>query len=149
MSPEDSRHGTAAGASAHKRAGIPICAPCRLAHNAQKRTWKRLPQTPCLTCQQPTTAEDRVCRACRHREAIAARPVPETYALTGGEWVPSDGIMRWLPTSTHEAPVIPRSGVSFPLSSENRNPEMARSGAGTPAGPYPNASLNVTEERPG
>ena len=33
MSPDDPRHGTYAGDYAHKRSGIPICDPCRLARN--------------------------------------------------------------------------------------------------------------------
>lgn len=31
MSPDDARHGTARGYSAHQRAGIPLCNPCRVA----------------------------------------------------------------------------------------------------------------------
>lgn len=37
LTPDDPRHGTSAGAYAHKRHGVPICEPCRIARNEDRR----------------------------------------------------------------------------------------------------------------
>lgn len=98
MTEDDPRHGTPAGYPAHRRAGTTACGPCREVYNERTRQAKRQRakrSDPCVSCTLPTVSKDRVCRACRHREEIAAREVSDDFALTGGQWVPRDGIMRW------------------------------------------------------
>lgn len=98
MSDDDKRHGTPAGHAAHKRALTEPCEPCRTAFNdrqKQARTGTRSMRR-CKTCTNRTEARDQVCRGCKAERRLDEVPdVDSGYELTGGQWVPRDGIMRW------------------------------------------------------
>lgn len=52
-----------------------------------------MPSTrPCLICQEPTFGT--IHNHCRRERNFGA--YEKDVALTGGEWVPADGIMRWV-----------------------------------------------------
>lgn len=98
MSPDDPRHGTPAGRHAHMRSGTEICEPCRVAHAERRRELResrgRQPSGLCARCQNRRTESiTGICRDCQ--AAGKAVPVDDDFALTGGQWVPRDGIMRW------------------------------------------------------
>lgn len=78
MSPDDPRHGTYAGAQAHKKTGTPICDPCREARRAYQRH---------LSYDHDRNRRRRVSpkRAARHALALEAAGVPlSQIALRAG-----------------------------------------------------------------
>lgn len=53
---------------------------------------------PCAKCGEKTFG--RLCRTCYQHDVYerqAAKEDAAGIALRGGEWVPADGIMRWIP----------------------------------------------------
>lgn len=105
MSPDDPRHGTEAGYRAHYTHLEKPCPPCREAgrRRAQLNEAKRgaRPWHRCDSCGKQTRASGADCASCRavHRALEKAKRDESSgespFALTRGQWVPRDGIMRW------------------------------------------------------
>jgi len=90
MTPDDERHGTYAGWTAHYKDDKNPCPPCLQAsrdyQNARKAA-SRKPPTYCSTCGNRTRRTDK-CSYCREGEEL-------DLELKGGRWVQDGYVQRW------------------------------------------------------
>lgn len=99
LTPDDPRHGTYAGAQAHRREHQEPCEPCRVARAAYyaEKDRKRdaeppKPRVQCSICGKQTPRESGLCYDCQRLVDS-----PDGIGLENGSWVPGrHGILRWV-----------------------------------------------------
>lgn len=54
------------------------------------------PPSRCCWCLRPSWSGGKTCRECRSVESNLREPVTDAHALTGGRWVRTAGVLRWI-----------------------------------------------------